>query len=352
MRKFFKDKLTLKSVPILFVLSIFIFSFAIIGLLTALLLRFQLYAVIFHYSPILSLVSTLMVNGFIGMIIATILGKKLILPIRKIIEATQKVTEGDFSVKLDVDSIREIEALQVSFNKMTAELNSVETLRSDFISNFSHEFKTPIVSIRGFAKLLLNEDLPIEDRNEYLSIIIEESERLTNLSTNILDLSKVENIEIAGEKSLFDLDEQIRRVIAMMDYKWQAKNINLNINLENIEIVNDDELLSQVWINLIDNAIKFSHYGGDVDIDLKEDHVKNEVVFTIRDYGVGMSEETQKHLFDKFYQGDKSHALKGNGLGLALVKRIMEICDGEIKVDSSLDNGSEISVHLKAMSNK
>jgi signal transduction histidine kinase len=231
-----------------------------------------------------------------------------------------------------------------SFNEMAQELSSIETLRSDFISNISHEFKTPIVSIKGFAKRLKKGTLSEEQRNEYIDIIISESDRLTRLSSNVLLLSRLENTEKVMEKALYPLDEQIRRAILLLEPQLQKKRLEVDAKIESVQIFAGEEVLSHLWINLLGNAIKFSPDGGTVGISLTQNG--SEAVVTVSDTGAGMDEEMQRHIFDKFYQGDTSRATEGNGLGLSLVKRILELENGRISVDSEPGKGTRFIVSL------
>ncbi len=227
---------------------------------------------------------------------------------------------------------------------MTQELSSIQTFRSDFINNFSHEFKTPIVSIRGFAKLLKEGDLTEEERQEYLDIIISESERLADLSTNVLNLSKYESIEIVSDVKPFRIDEQIRRTLVLLESKWEKKDLDMNVELEEIVYNGNAELLQLIWINLLDNAIKFTKNNGNIQIRLSK--WNGGIRFQVQDDGTGMDQQTQAHIFDKFYQADNSHKTNGNGLGLTLVKRIVELCKGRIEVQSEIGNGSVFTVWL------
>lgn len=267
-------------------------------------------------------------------------------PFRKLTEATEEIAAGNFDVRVEVEGPQEIRQLAQSFNKMAAELGSIETLRSDFVGNVSHEFKTPVVSIRGFAKLLRRENLSEERRREYLDIIIHESERLSQLSGNMLLLSKLEKQESLGDVVEFPLDEQIRRCILLLEPQWSKKAIDMEISLPRQMYIGNEELLEQVWLNLIGNAIKFTGNQGIVTVSLKQE--ERSVVVLISDTGIGMDAETRDHLFDKFYQGDKSHAVEGNGLGLSLVKRIVELSGGAVTVQSALEEGSTFIVRLPA----
>lgn len=286
------------------------------------------------------------ISIFMGVVIAALLSRRSVKPIRDMMEATAKVAKGDFSAQATVKGsvVFELDELAVSFNKMVQELKGIETLRSDFVRNFSHEFKTPIVSISGFAKLLKQGNLSEEDKQDYLDRIIQESERLVELSTSILNLSKVENIEILSEKTSYRLDEQIRLAVLMLEPKWNAKSLQLDITLDDVTIHGNKNLLQQVWINLLDNAIKFTESGGKLKITLQRRG--QQAIFRLEDNGRGMDEETMRRMFDKFYQGDSSRSMTGNGLGLTIVKRIIDLCEGTIEVDSELGVGSIFTVRL------
>jgi signal transduction histidine kinase len=286
----------------------------------------------------------LILSAFLGTAIARFFNKRALKPMRQIIDATKQVANGDFNVQLNLEGINELEEMSDSFNKMAKELASIETLRRDFINNFSHEFKTPIVSISGFAELILEGGLSEDEKKEYLEIIVAESKRLTNLSTNVLNLSKYESTQIIVKKSLYRLDEQIRKAVVLLEPKWTKKEININLELDDTNLNGDSSLTQQIWLNLIDNAIKFSNDKGNINMSLTDSDT--EIIFTIQDDGVGMSEETIRHIFDKFYQGDESHTTTGNGLGLSLVKSIVSLCEGTIQVKSELGSGSAFTVVL------
>jgi signal transduction histidine kinase len=200
------------------------------------------------------------------------------------------------------------------------------------------------VSIRGFAKQLERDDLTAEQRREYTSIIVSESERLANMSSNILLLTKLENQQIVTDKAEFRLDEQLRNAILLLEKQWSAKDIELSLNLEEVTYVGNEEMMSHIWVNLIGNAIKFSPEGGLLEISLIDRDGAAEIV--VRDHGEGMDEATQKRIFEKFYQGDSAHATEGNGLGLSLVKRIVDLCGGSIAVDSRKGEGTAFAVTL------
>ena len=353
MKDFINKRLNLTITLIMFVFGVMVATFLVVGGSVALLHHMgiiSLSSLPEHRSggenrnPVLTLIALFGLCILLGTAITAFFSKKTLKPIRKVIAATHQVAHGDFDVKVNIKGIKEFEELSQSFNKMTHELSGIEMLRSDFVNNFSHEFKTPIVSIRGFAKLLKENNLTDEERREYIDIIISESERLAELSTKVLSLSKYENIEIITDEILFRLDEQIRKTIVLMEYKWSAKEITVNLELENVMYKGNEDLTQQILINLFDNAIKFSHQGGVINITLE--NINDGIRFVIHDNGSGMDEQSKTHIFDKFYQGDISHSKAGNGLGLAIVKRIVELCGGMIEVQSEHGKGSVFTVFL------
>ncbi len=297
-----------------------------------------------HIRAFFLTITSLIISTLIATIISGIASKRILRPIRTLSKATEEVAKGNFSVKIGIPKDYEFALLAKNFNKMVHELSSIETLRNDFVSNVSHEIKTPIASIQGFAKLIQDKTLDDDERSEFTDIIISESSRLSKLTSNILKLSKLENQEVITGKSEFELDEQIRCAILIMESEWSEKGIKLDIDLDKVSIIGNEDLLQQVWLNIIGNAIKFTEKGGTIGIKLMD--LKYKIVVKVSDNGVGMNEETQRHIFDKFYQGDKSHLSKGNGLGLSLVKRIIKLCDGEIKVKSKLNYGTTFTIEL------
>lgn len=283
----------------------------------------------------------------VGTVISSYVSKKMLNPVMKINYAAKKVAEGDFTVRLEEKSIaKEIEEIAVNFNIMVKELSNTETLRNDFISNVSHEFKTPLSAIEGYATLLQDETLSKEAQKTYIENILDNTGRLTNLTQNILSLSRLENQEIVLQKEHFRLDEQIRRVLLGYESLWEDKKLTIDLNLENVTFYGNMPLLAQVWSNLIDNAIKFSNQNGILSINCLLR--KPNILVTVKDNGIGMQDEVKLHAFDKFYQGERSHNIKGNGLGLALVKRIVTLCGGTISLDSRIGKGTAITVILKA----
>lgn len=331
----------------------FVFSFIIflIILLTAIIVA-AITAVFFRLSLLTSpnvLIPILQISiasVIIGTTISAILGKKILAPLVKFSEALVEVGKGNFNIKLDEDrcNVEELKTMSHNFNIMVNELNNIETFRSDFITNVSHEFKTPLASIDGYTMLLQHNNLTEEEKSEYIKKILNNTKRLSNLVWIILQISRLENQEIIVEKSKFKLDEQLRQALLLLEPKWTDKNIDLDIDLDPITFYGNEELLMQVWENLLCNAIKFTKDNGIIKCRLK---ISNGwITTTISDNGIGMSQEIQKYIFDKFYQGDKSHGSEGNGLGLALVKRIIDLCGGIIEVQSEYGKGSTFTIKL------
>jgi signal transduction histidine kinase len=296
-------------------------------------------------TPILSPLIALLMSSVIGTSISALASDRVLKPVNELIRATDVVSKGDFSVRVaEISSDTEIAKLLRNFNHMTEELGSIEMFRDDFINDFSHEFKTPIVSIQGFARQLQDEGLSPEKRKEYTDIIIRESERLTTMSSNVLLLAKFENQQIITDKAEYDLDEQIRNCAILLEKQWARKGLDLDLALEPARVCANEEMLAHLWINLLDNAIKYSQEGGRVTVSCADEG--GAIRVTIADDGIGMDEATLKHIFEKFYQGDPSHAARGNGLGLPIAKRIVELYGGTIAVESSPGKGSRFTVCL------
>ena len=337
------------GLPMLFsaiVFAILIISSVIIFLLGVLLIRFGAVNLVklTKNEPMFSVILLLFISVLVGTVVSFMISRFPLKPIRRVIDATNRLAAGDFSTRLDLPGPSAFSELASSFNRMAEDLGGIEMLRSDFVDNFSHEFKTPIVSIKGFAEELKHDDLTPEQRTEYLDIIISESSRLATLATNVLNFSRVEKQTILANRAKFDLTEQIRRCVLLFETKWNQRRLNLTVELDEITLVGDEELLSQVWLNLIDNAVKFTPEGGCVEIRLEKRW--NKALFRIRDDGYGISPEAQKHVFDKFYQGDASHSVQGNGLGLSIAKQIVLLHGGSIACNSREGIGTEFSVEL------
>jgi len=271
-------------------------------------------------------------------------------PTNRIVSAGEKITSGDFSVRIepfgDNYAYESFNSIIDCFNKMAQELGSVETLRTDFIANVSHELKTPLAVMQNYGTMLQASDLPDEKRIEYAKGITDNSRRLASLITNILKLNKLENQQIFPVFNKFDLSEQLCQSLLQFEEIWEQKNIDIETEIEDgVYINSDSELLSLVWNNLLSNAFKFTENGGAVSVKLTADN--DFATVKISDTGCGISAETGKHIFEKFFQGDTSHAMQGNGLGLALVKRVVDIMQGEIAVESEIGKGSTFTVRLR-----
>lgn len=335
-----KEKFTISHIFALIMAIIMTASMALTFVIIYILLRFS-------FDPITGALTS---SSFIallciavGTIISSYVSSKMLRPILKINDAAKKVAMGDFSVRLEEKSIaKEVKQIAENFNIMVKELSNTETLRNDFVNNVSHEFKTPLSAIEGYATLLQDESLPREEEQKYINYILDNTERLAKLTQNILSLSRLDNQEIVLQKENFPLDEQIRRVLLSYESKWEEKNLTIDLNLESIIFYGNPSLLAQVWSNIIENAIKFSNNNGVLNIDC---FTNNDRVFiTIKDNGIGMDDEVRRHAFDKFYQGERSHHVNGNGLGLALVKRIVELCEGTVSIESKKGMGTTVMI--------
>lgn len=271
-------------------------------------------------------------------------------PLRRILEATQKIRQGDFSVRIPpryfTGPKNEFDIIIEDFNKMAEELSGIETLRTDFVANVSHELKTPLAVIQNYSTMLQDLELTKEKRVEYAKILASASNRLSDLITNILKLSKLENQQIYPETKVYNLSEQICECLLNFEALWEEKKLELKTKIEEEIYINADaELLTLVWNNLFSNAVKFTEEGGCIGVFLYTED--SYVVVQVSDTGCGISPEMGAHIFEKFYQGDNSHAVQGNGLGLALIKRVVDIMQGEILVQSELGTGSTFTVKLR-----
>ena len=271
-------------------------------------------------------------------------------PVKQILEATEKIMQGDFTIR--IEPVKEFAGetgfneIITAINKMTAELAGTETLRTDFIANVSHELKTPLAVMGNYATMLQKPGICEEDRIEYAKAISHSSRRLAALITNILKLNKLENQQIFPQMDEYDLGEQLCESLLQFEDAWEQKQLNIETDMqEAVRIRSDPELLSLVWNNLISNAVKFTPQGGTIGISLKAEG--NLVTVSVRDTGCGIRPEVGQHIFEKFYQGDPSHATQGNGLGLALVKRVVDILNGEIGVQSIYGQGSTFTVKFR-----
>ena len=270
-------------------------------------------------------------------------------PTKTITEATEKIMSGDFSVRIkpmQSSGMEGFNQIAMAINKMAEELSSVETLRSDFIANVSHEMKTPIAVMQNYGTLLQAPNLSEEKRLEYAKGVTDGSRRMTDMMTNILKLNRLENQQIYPEVSEFDLGEQLCECLLQYENVWEKANIEIETDIaEDVKVKADAELLGHVWNNLFSNAFKFTPSGGTVTVSLIA--TNHHAIVKVCDTGCGMTPEVGAHIFEKFYQGDTSHSVQGNGLGLALVKRVIDIMQGEIGVESAVGKGSTFTVRIR-----
>ncbi len=269
----------------------------------------------------------------LGTLLSVLFGRISLYPINRVIDAMNRLAHGDFKTRLVFPAglDRHPTAVEVSdsFNHMAEELEKTEMLRSDFVNHFSHEFKTPIVSIAGFADLLLEDGrMTEEERQEYLRIISEESHRLSDMATNVLNLTKIENQTILTDVTVFNVSEQIRSCLLLLESKWTEKELSLDVDFGEYQYSGNRELLKQVWLNLIDNAVKFADQGGTLKIGITE--TPEDLIVSVSDTGTEIPRESVGFIFNKFYQADESHATQGNGIGLSIVKAIVELHGGKV----------------------
>lgn len=342
MKKERKFQLSQRAVVTLIVMGELVVVIAASWMLSELLDR--MLKVPIRFSPVLTLVVCSLV---IGGALTNYFSKRVFAPMSKLGKAMKEVASGDFNVRLDTNSrFPEVRDIYADFNRMASELALTETIQTDFVSGVSHEFKTPINAIEGYATLLQGTEWADDgaESRQYIDKILFNTRRLSDLVGNILLLSKVDHEMIRPQKSTYRLDEQIRHAIVLLEPKWESKGIDIDVELEPVAYTGDEGMLLHVWSNLIDNAIKFSPNHSCVQIRMEKalDHV----IFTVHDQGPGVNAEDEKHIFDKFYQADSSHESEGNGLGLALVKRILEICDGMVYMENQPSGGCTFTVLL------
>jgi len=341
MKKSKEERRNRLSLTLLFSLMVFIIlvlSVAIAGVAVYVLAEFGVFTGTMEDYPTLGLVILFMalISVILGSGFSLLLSRISLQPINKVITQMNRLASGDFKARLrfgkGTSRMPIFSDITNGFNKMAQELENTEMLRSDFINNFSHEFKTPIVSIAGFAKLLKRDNIPAETKAEYVNIIEEESLRLSYMATNVLNLTKIENQSILTDTARFNLSEQLRSCVLILENKWTKKNINFNLDFSEYSVTANEEMLKQVWINLIDNAIKFSPENEVVDIIIRDAGEFLKVTVTNR--GPEISDEDKVKIFRKFYQADVSHSSEGNGVGLAIVKSITELHKGSVTIES------------------
>lgn len=286
----------------------------------------------------------------VGIVLFAYVSMIIIKPIKRLSTAMKVVGQGEYNVQVEHAANDEIGLLTKNFNQMTKELNKIETMRQEFIASVSHEIQSPLTSIRGFSAAL-KDDIVSEDKKiQYLTIIEKESTRLSQLSSNLLKLASLDSEHQTLMLQQYRLDEQIRHVVMALEPQWTKKNIEIDLDLSNVQIEADKDLLEQVWLNLVTNAIKYTPENGFVKISI---HQKNEEIdVKIKDNGTGIAEEDQKYIFESFYKVDKSRTLKGSGLGLAITKKIVRLHEGAVRVESKKEQGSIFTVTLPIQKNR
>ena len=291
------------------------------------------------------MVHLIVVSLLVGIVVTVFMSRVFLSPVNQLRLAMGKVAEGDFTIQLHTKSnSREVQEIYAGFNLMTQELRSMEILQTDFVSNVSHEFKTPLNAIEGYSTLLQDCENLTPQQQAYVEKIIFNTQRLSTLTGSILLLSKLENQQIPTGQSRFSLDEQIRQTIVFLEPAWAAEEIEFDVEMEEVEYFGNELLMYHVWSNLLSNAVKFSPQGGLVRIGLERN--RNGIEFFIHDSGPGIPDEAMKHIFDRFYQADSSHKQEGNGLGLALVKKILQLENGRVTVENCPQGGVRFTVYL------
>ncbi len=298
-------------------------------------------------SPLIILVFIFLISTLLGCVLSLIMIKGFYKPINKLKNAMNKVSKGEFEKVENNNSDDEIAELIEIYNKMVSDLKNMEIISNDFVSAVSHEIKTPLSSIKGYASMLKNQDISKDEKLKYINKILIATDNLSNLTNNILNISKIENTALIKNKN-FSLDEQLRECILLLENKWSEKNLNLVINIEPINIFSNKELCQSVFVNILENAIKFTPTNKNIKINLFKicKNSSDYAVFEVQDSGVGISQKNLTRIFDKFFQADSSRMTEGNGLGLALVKKIMDRLNGIIEVESSLGIGSCFKVYF------
>lgn len=336
------------KVALIFSLLVFMIisvTMILAGAATVLLYNFELVG---NQHQELHILIFALVSIVMGTLLSRVVGKRPIDMIIRVSEATKEIAKGNYNIRLE-ENVRaaEIQTMNRNFNIMAKELANTEMFRNDFIENVSHEFKTPLAAIEGYATLLQSKSLTEQKREDYTKKILHNTKRLSSLTRNILLLSSIENHEIKIKKETYSLDEQLREIILLFEEQWSAKNLELDIELDSINYYGNKEFLAHVWQNIISNAIKFVGNQGCIQVLLHQDG--DHVVVSIVDNGVGMNKEVMQRVYEKFYQGDTSRTAAGNGLGLTLAKRIVDLHEGEIAVSSKEGKGTSFTVTLPVM---
>jgi len=342
-------KFRIRTLKVRLIISIFVIITSVYGLVFMLILLADHGGIIamenlYRIGHFRVMIIFFLLSVIIGLLAFYRFNQIFLKPINELSTALKEVERGNYQIVVSTDvKIRELHRLMTGFNRMTKEISSVELLKKDFISYFSHEFKTPITSIRGFSRQIKERDLSNEKQKEYIDIIYRESNRLIKMSTNVLTLTKLEH-QVTFDAKQFSLDEQLRRTLLLLEKDWTEKAIELELDLDELAITSNEEMIKQIWINVIGNAINYSKQGGLLKIKCKKDGDFAKV--RIRDYGIGMPDKVRERIFEKFYQGDASHGASGNGLGMSIVKRIIDLCGGRIVIKSQLKKGTVVLVYL------
>lgn len=331
-RKRRRVRLTLTVLFTLIVFCILTITMVLVGAITVTMRYMGLFSHLSVPNMSFLLAIVAIASVLVGTAFTAIISSIPLKPLNRLIGGMNELAGGNYQTRLYFGENKVGKEVADSFNTLASELENTELLQSDFVNNFSHEFKTPIVSIRGFAKLLQKGNLSEQTQREYIDIIVEESSRLAVMATNVLNLAKVENQSILSDVARFNLSEQIRGCALLLETKWEKKDLALNMDFNEYQISASEELLKQVWINLLDNAIKFSNPDGEIDIKIEQDQARTSV--SIRNYGQPIGKQESQRIFQKFYQGDNSHAAEGTGIGLAIVKRIVDLHGGAVEVES------------------
>jgi len=347
------SRFRIRTLKVRLIVSIFVIItsvYALIAMTLLLTYHGDLFEIenMFHagrFGMLITIVIFFVVSAGIGLMVFYRFNQLFLKPLNELSTALKQVEKGNYDVEVSTDvRVRELYRLMKGFNRMTKEISSVELLKKDFISYFSHEFKTPITSIRGFSRQIKERELDPEKQKEYIDIIYRESDRLIKMSSNVLILTKLEHQTTLTDTKVFSLDEQLRRTLLVLEKQWTEKDLELELEMDEIEIDSNEGMIKQIWVNVISNAINYSYHGGRLKIECRKDG--EFVKVRIRDYGTGMPDRVRERIFEKFYQGDASHGSSGNGLGMPIVKRIIDLCGGKIVIKSQLKKGTVVIVYL------
>lgn len=332
-----------KKISAMLTLQTFFVVFIVMVIATAIALMYRVAITDMHMIGVLSmLVPIVVLVTLVNFLFTRFIYRYL----DKISVAMQKVADGDYTVRLDAEKDQPFRELYRNFNTMAEELGGVEMLKNDFINGYAHELRTPITSINGFAEMLLNDDgtLSREEKRSYLEIIASESRRLADLAGNSLLMSRLDTQKIIPDKKPFSLDEQLRRCSILLSGQWTGKELDMTMDLDEAVYVGDYDLMQHLWINLLTNAVKYTPKGGSITVTLKNE--EKFIAVSVADTGKGIPPEDRERIFDKYYQTDKSHSKRGLGLGLAICKRIVQLCNGSLTVESEVGVGSTFTVKL------